>query len=121
MTTLGLKEDVIGLVTHSDCGAEKRPVIISTLTRKFYLRSNRVRGYHFELDVYHNKVNKGVKELHKIIDDFGKRLSQSNATNARGEEKIPCNYKVVLDVADSPSQPQVKKKKPPKEKPPWKY
>lgn len=121
MSRLGQKEDVIGLVTHSNCGAENRPVIISTLTRKFYLRNSRVRGYHFELDVYHNKVNMGVKELHKIIDDFGRRVSQNKTSNNGDEEEMPRNYKVVVDVADAPSQPRVRKKKPIKERPVWRY
>ncbi|KAF5269879.1 hypothetical protein FQA39_LY18893 [Lamprigera yunnana] len=50
----GKKDDIIGLVTRTNM--EQRPLIISTLTKKFYVAKSPNRGHYYELECDHNKA-----------------------------------------------------------------
>lgn len=63
----GLKDDIIGLVTRTHEHKDVRPLIISTLTRKFYISSNVNRGHHFDLHNNHSKTMKALEDLHNQI------------------------------------------------------
>lgn len=123
MGCIGQREDIINLVAHSDSGAEKRPLVISTLTRKFFIQSSHLRGYHFELVQCHEKVGHGVSKLYEIVGEVDSKLKEDGTLR----QNIP------MDVSDS-STPQIVGRKNRnqqnrsnvstktfKVRPPWKY
>lgn len=62
----GCKDDIIGLVTHTEHGSERRPLVISTLTRKFYIRPSEKlghRGHRYDLHMNHGMVFDVLKDL----------------------------------------------------------
>lgn len=60
----GNTEDIYSLVTSVDCAlGDSRPLVISTLTRKFYLTPSDHRGHHFHIRQYHDAITKHLEEI----------------------------------------------------------
>ncbi|KAJ8931023.1 hypothetical protein NQ314_016116 [Rhamnusium bicolor] len=60
----GKNEDIISLVTCTDSIVfETRPMIISTLTRKFYFTVSESRGYHLTIDQNNEELMRGLREV----------------------------------------------------------
>lgn len=59
-------EDIISLVTMT-LGSD--PIIISTLTRKFYFRPNEVRGLHYIITKNKEKMKQNLQNLRTALSD----------------------------------------------------
>lgn len=73
----GERDDIIGLLTRTE--HPFRPVIISTLRKKFYLTSSRYREHYF--DILSNGENV-LKELETLTRNFDQQKKGSPGKNA---------------------------------------
>ncbi|KAF2881840.1 hypothetical protein ILUMI_24341 [Ignelater luminosus] len=76
----GCKDDIVGLVTHTEHGNERRPLIISTLTRKFYIRPSEKlghRGHGYDLHVNHDIVFDALQDLQEKITTIQEQQEMS--------------------------------------------
>ncbi|KAK5640375.1 hypothetical protein RI129_011186 [Pyrocoelia pectoralis] len=103
----GLKDDIIGLITRTHDHKDVRPLIISTLTRKFYISSNVNRGHHFDLHDNHSKTIKALEDLHNQIQR--KKVVQPRPSSSNDTSQV-----------DS-TKGKRKKVKTQTERPPWKH
>ncbi|KAK4873488.1 hypothetical protein RN001_015517 [Aquatica leii] len=62
----GKRDDIINLVTQTGL-TEKRPLIISTLTRKFYVTFSEQRGHYYDLNLNHTVTVETLEDLRKHV------------------------------------------------------
>ncbi|KAB0791991.1 hypothetical protein PPYR_13952 [Photinus pyralis] len=101
----GQKDDIIGLVTRTHDHKYIRPLIISTMTRKFYVSSSANRGHYHDL---HNNQDETIIQLR----------NWHNEIKRNNEEKRSAPSSKETSQADLPGS---KRKKIPKaeKRPPW--
>ncbi|KAF5287191.1 hypothetical protein FQA39_LY16010 [Lamprigera yunnana] len=102
----GKKDDIIGLVTRTNM--EQRPLIISTLTRKFYIAKTPNRGLYYELECNHNKAM-------EILRIFQTEISNPGGSHVTG---IDTTKKKTLTDGKSKFMPKLKTKQQ-DNRPPW--
>ncbi|KAF5280995.1 hypothetical protein FQA39_LY05200 [Lamprigera yunnana] len=102
----GKKDDIIGLVTRTNM--EQRPLIISTLTKKFYVAKSPNRGHYYELECDHNKAM-------EVLSKF-----QTESSKPGGSEATRFDTRKNKGLTDgkSKSMPKLNSKQQPN-KPRW--
>lgn len=78
----GNNEDVYSLVTSVECvRGDPRPLVISTLTRKFYLTPSDHRGHHYHIRQHHDETTKNLEEIHNRLSKINAKRSVSSKSS----------------------------------------
>ncbi|KAF2881841.1 hypothetical protein ILUMI_24342 [Ignelater luminosus] len=97
----GRKDDIVGLVTHTEHGNERRPLIISTLTRKFYIRPSEKlghRGHGYDLHVNHDIV-------FDVLQDLQEKITTIQEQQQKFKKRIEQRRKLLSDNASTSASP----------------
>lgn len=130
MINNGERDDILTLITKIEHKSTVKSLVISTLTKKFYLTASNVRDHHWDLRKNQNGIQTVLNAMHQKI---GKVLLEKNTSVATRKERCNVIRKSVsfrgaqMTVADSArtTQPlgatKPKANKTPIDKrPPWK-
>lgn len=137
----GERDDIIDLInmTDQDNSSSSVPVIISTLTKKFYFTSSKLRGHTLDLHNNHRHIKKSMKDVHQKISEVVQKGEIRKASSIRrgrtaspaGNEGSTVERGSSFTVADGVERPKkliskkevakVKKTSSVTKKPPWKY
>ncbi|KAF5290289.1 hypothetical protein FQR65_LT11623 [Abscondita terminalis] len=84
----GKRDDFITLITRTTI-REKRPIIISTLTRKFYLKFNEQRDHFYDIHINHGVILQMLKDAPKKSIESGRKSYSMQTDSSRAKTSTP--------------------------------
>nr|ALM55742.1 caspase-1-like protein [Sitophilus oryzae] len=121
------QEDLLSLITVSK-GSSNRPVVISTMTKKFYLLNHEHRGHHLDIVENHNEIKKHLEDIKRYVTEPKPKAqpkvkrNPSRRTNNRPiEQAVPDGVGSIRTPTAERVNKTIKSNKSVEDKPPWRY
>ncbi|KRT86787.1 hypothetical protein AMK59_2073, partial [Oryctes borbonicus] len=89
----GERDDIMGLLTHTEY--DPRPLIISTLRKKFYISSSNFREHFFDIESYNRRVLETLKSLQTRMEKIVTSGKNPLRTSRREDESSSASYNTL--------------------------